>query len=201
MSANLQRGLVLVDGQALYRVLPHGRREVLPKGEGQQSTQAMKRSFLYYPKRAGRRLRDMSLIAVAIVGAFVTSCAVVFVGPYDEITDKAINDLAMQTEQFLAKMEATGGDYESNRSFYRDAKASIRSIRLRAELYEKNEGELKELVLLDQNFDNLAKLHRLGSLTGITGSIARTQIEANFKSLIQIELAKKRSSGVSKTTS
>jgi hypothetical protein len=143
----------------------------------------------------------MSLIAVAIVGAFVTSCAVVFVGPYDEITDKAINDLAIKTEQFLAKMEATSGDYESNRSFYRDAKASIRSIRLRAELYEKNEGELKELDLLDQNFDNLAKLHRLGSLTGMTGSIARTQIEANFKSLIQIELAKKRSSGVSKTTS
>jgi hypothetical protein len=161
----------------------------------------MKQSFRYHPKRAGRRLPDMSLIAVAIVGAFVASCAVVFVGPYDEITDKAINDLAMKTEQFLAKMEATGGDYESNRSFYRDAKASIRSIRLRAELYEKNEGELKELDLLDQNFDNLAKLHRLGSLTGMTGSIARTQIEANFKSLIQIELAKKRSSGVSKTTS
>lgn len=72
----------------------------------------MKQSFRYYPKRADRRLADVSLIAVAIVGAFVTSCAVVFVRPYDEITDKAINDLAIKTEQFLAKMEATGGDYQ-----------------------------------------------------------------------------------------
>jgi hypothetical protein len=155
----------------------------------------------FYSKHVAARIPCVNVIAVAVVSVLVTSCAVVLVGPYDEVTDQAITELETKTEQFLVKMELGGGDYQSNKSFYRDAKASVRAIRLRAELYEKNEGELRELDLLAQNFDNLAKLHRLGSLTGNAGSIARTQIETNFQSLIRIELAKKRSSGVSNKTS
>ncbi len=125
------------------------------------------------------------------------------VGPYDQVTDKAISDLETKTELFLAKMEATGGSYESNKTFYQESKAAIRAIRLRAELYgkDKNRGELDDLDKLDQNFDNLAELHRAGPLTGKPVNIARVEIETNFQSLIQIELAKKRSSGISKKRS
>jgi hypothetical protein len=138
-------------------------------------------------------------LQAAVAALIISGCAVMLVGPYDEVTDKAINDLEIKTEQFIAKMENTRGDYEGNKPFYVDAKASVRTIRLRAELYPKNAGELKELDLLDQNLDNLAKLHRAGALTGIAADGARTALEANFKSLTQIELAKKRSSGVSST--
>jgi hypothetical protein len=161
----------------------------------------MMRHSRYYSKRQTKRIIYNRLVGIAVISVLVASCAVVLVGPYDEVTDKAITDLAMKTEQFFVRMESNGGSYESNRSFYQDAKASIRAIRLRAELYEKNQGELTELDLLAANLDNLAKLHRLGPLTGNVASIARTQIETNFKSLMQIELAKKRSSGVSAKTS
>jgi hypothetical protein len=146
----------------------------------------------YIPMRYRRSLQ----CAVALTAFIVSSC-VMFVGPYDEVTDKAISDLEIKTEQFIAKMENTHGDYASNKAFYVDAKASVRSIKLRAELYPKNSGELKELDLLSQNLDNLEKLHRAGPLTGLVADGARTALEANFKSLMQIELAKKRSSGVS----
>jgi hypothetical protein len=133
----------------------------------------------------------------AVALTLLLSSCVVFVGPYDEVTDKAITDLQVKTEQFLAKMEVTGGSYSENRNFYEEAKGSIRSIELRAALYEKNEGELKALKLLEENLDNLAELHQAGPLKGRALTAARSSLETNFQSLIQIELAKKRSSGVS----
>lgn len=144
--------------------------------------------------RTNRHLgKAISIVALALT---LSSC-VVFVGPYDEVTDKAITDLQVKTEQFLAKMEVTGGSYSDNRNFYEEAKGAIRSIQLRAALYEKNEGERNELKLLEENLDNLAELHRAGPLKGRALTAARSLLEANFQSLIQIELAKKRSSGVS----
>ncbi|MEP6698288.1 MAG: hypothetical protein ABJB09_01020 [Verrucomicrobiota bacterium] len=139
-----------------------------------------------------RRLFWLPLLALLL-----SSCAVMLVGPYDEVTDRSISDLEMKTELFLAKMQLTQGSYQANRSFYTEAKASIRVIRIRAEIYDKNKGEITNLALLEQNLDNLAELHRAGSLSGTPGEIARAQIETNFKALLQIELAKKRSSGVS----
>jgi len=124
-------------------------------------------------------------------------CAVTLVGPYDEVTDQAITDLANRTEQFLVRMQTTGAPYQGNEAFYTDAKARLATIRLRAQLYANNQGELTEIDLLSANLDKLAALHRVGPLTGPTGKAARQLIETNFESLLQIELAKKRSSGVS----
>jgi hypothetical protein len=124
-------------------------------------------------------------------------CAVSLVGPYDEVTDQAITDLANRTEEFLTRVETTGEPYHGNESFYSDAKARLRTIKLRSALYPNNTGELKLLDLLSENLDNLAELHRAGPLTGAAGDSARKLIETNFESLLQVELAKKRSSGVS----
>jgi hypothetical protein len=124
-------------------------------------------------------------------------CAVTLVGPYDEVTDQAITDLANRTEEFLTRMETTGAPYHGNETFYIDAKARLRTIRLRAELYPNNTGELKLLDQLSGNLDNLAELHRAGPLTGIAGDTARKLLEINFETLLQVELAKKRSSEVS----
>jgi hypothetical protein len=130
---------------------------------------------------------------------FFGSCAIilVLVGPYDEVTDQAITDLANRTEEFLTRMEATGAPYHGNETFYSDAKGRLRAIRLRAELYPKNTGELTLLDKLSENLDNLSDLHRAGPLTGTAGEVAQKLIETNFEALLQVELAKKRSSGIS----
>jgi hypothetical protein len=128
---------------------------------------------------------------------FSGGCAVTLVGPYDGVTDQAITDLANRTEEFLTRMQANGAPYRGNEAFYIDAKARLITIRLRAALYPNNEGELKLIDLLSANLNNLEALHRLGPLTGRTGNAARSTIETNFTSLLQVEIAKKRSSGVS----
>ena len=136
-------------------------------------------------------------LVLLLLFLFSGGCAVTLVGPYDEVTDQAVTDLTNRTEQFLTRMQTTGAPYQGNESFYTDAKARLATIRLRAQLYPNNQGELNELDLLSANLDKLAALHRLGPLTGTTGNAARQLIETNFESLLQIELAKKRSSGVS----
>jgi hypothetical protein len=142
-------------------------------------------------------VRSRALCALLLLVLSFGGCAVTLVGPYDEVTDQAITDLANRTEEFLTRMEATGAPYHGNESFYSDAKARLRTIRLRAELYPNNTGEVKLLDQLSQNLDNLADLHRAGPLTGTAGDAARKLIETNFEALLQVELAKKRSSGIS----
>jgi hypothetical protein len=127
----------------------------------------------------------------------LSSCAVMLVGPYDEVTDKAVTDLESKTELFFAKLANTHGRYEDNKSFYNETKASLSAIKLRAELYPKNGGELKAIDLLTDNFKNLEELNQVGPLTPAVASPAHSSIQTNFQSLLQIELAKKRSSGIS----
>lgn len=155
------------------------------------------------PSHAGALIKPALVARLLFLFVFLFSggCAVTLVGPYDEVTDQAVTDLANRTEQFLVRMQTTGAPYQGNEAFYTDAKARLATIRLRAQLYPNNQGELKEIDLLSANLDNLAALHRVGPLTGAVGVHARQLIETNFESLLQIELAKKRSSGVSAPTS
>jgi hypothetical protein len=153
------------------------------------------------PAGALARRGSVARLVLLLLFLFSGGCAVTLVGPYDEVTDQAVTDLANRTEQFLVRMQTTGAPYQGNEAFYTDAKARLATIRLRAQLYPNNQGELKEIDLLSANLDNLAALHRVGPLTGAVGVHARQLIETNFESLLQIELAKKRSSGVSAPTS
>lgn len=71
-----------------------------------------------------------------------------------------------------------------------------RTLRSRAELYgaEKNKGTLDNLNRLDTAFSDLEEAHRAGPLTN--PAYANT-MDIHFQSLLQIELHKKFSSGIS----
>jgi hypothetical protein len=80
--------------------------------------------------RPNRHLRKGIRTSIVALALALSSC-VVFVGPYDEVTDKAITDLQVKTEQFLAKLEVNGGSYSDNRSFYEEAGRRSASSQLR----------------------------------------------------------------------
>src|ERR1700675_3254939 len=96
-------------------------------------------------------VRSRALCALLLLIFSFGGCAVTLVGPYDEVTDQAITDLANRTEEFLTRVETTGEPYHGNESFYSDAKARLRTIRLRSALYPNNTGELNLLDLLSEN--------------------------------------------------
>ena len=125
----------------------------------------------------------------------LAGCAVMFVAPYDAMVDKQVTELHERTRIFLAKMNASRGSHAQNVDFYQGAHASVAVIRSRAELYgaEKNKGTLANLKLLDSAFTDLEEAHRAGPLIG--PAYANT-MDVHFRSLLQIELHKKFSSGV-----
>lgn len=132
----------------------------------------------------------------------LAGCAVNWVAPYDAVFDQGVSQLHLDTNAFLVRMASTGASYEGNSRFYQEVQGKIGALRARAEFYgtEKNKGTLSLLDSLAANFENLKELHGAGPLTGDAGKHARTLINSNFRSLLQVELAKKRSSGVHKPT-
>ena len=122
-----------------------------------------------------------------------TSCAVMLVGPYDPVTDAAVQDLAKETEVFIADVTLGDESYSQHAKFYRKAEGSLRAIELRAGLYPKNEAELALIERLRKAFSNLRSIHRE---VGPFRASEAEGVRSLLRSLLHHELSKKRSAGV-----
>src|SRR5690348_4834425 len=95
-----------------------------------------------------------------VIALFLSGCAAMLVGPYDPVTDAAVQDLAKSTEIFIADVTISGESYSKHARFYREAEGTLRAIELRAGLYPKNEAELELLEKLRLAFKNLRQIHQ-----------------------------------------
>ncbi|MBL9180980.1 MAG: hypothetical protein JNN17_02480 [Verrucomicrobiaceae bacterium] len=123
----------------------------------------------------------------------MSSCQ--FNAPYDDKTDAAITELAKETEKFVARCDVERVRYSKAGTFYTDATGSIKAIKDRSGLYLKNEREIEALNRLETKFERLKQSHQEGP---ITSSLAEP-IRVSFRSLQQMQIAKKRSLAVSKS--
>jgi hypothetical protein len=144
------------------------------------------------PQVALRRALSAFLALLLLV-----SCAVTFVAPYDQITDEAVQELAKKTEIFITDVTLTRGSYSQHADFYREVEGSLGAIELRASLYQKNEGELDLIKRLRKAFQNLKQIHQE---VGPFRPAEAEPVRSLLRSLIQVELAKKRSAGISAPT-
>lgn len=123
-----------------------------------------------------------------------SSCAVMFVGPYDQVTDLAIQDLTKKTEVMISSVVQNDASYQQYATFYREAEGALAAIEIRSRLYPKNDDEIDIIGNLKKAYKNLEKIHRtIGSfrLNEATG------VRSLLQSLLHHELSKKRSSGIS----
>jgi len=126
---------------------------------------------------------------LGLLALLFSSCAVIFVAPYDEFTDRALYDLHLKTSAFIARASATGASYAESAAFYQEAIATVNAIRSRAEMQPRNENETSLLNQLEDQYKRLAAKHRLGPLQpSLAGSL-----EFSFRELTRAQLAKKRS--------
>ena len=119
----------------------------------------------------------------------------VLLAPYDPTTDRSLNDLVVRTETFLAHAEATRAPYARSAAFYQEAVGTVRAIRLRAGLYDRNTEETELLDRLEKRYGALATIHREGPITASAAGGLRVTLRA----LLRTELAKKRSAGLRQT--
>ena len=112
-----------------------------------------------------------------------------FLSPYDETTNDQIASLSVKTETFVASADSNRTPYSKAASFYSEAIGEVKAIRLRADLYDKNEEEIEALDRLEKRYELLRESHREGP---ITSSLAEP-IRVSLRSLTQMQIAKKRS--------
>jgi len=137
----------------------------------------------------------------------LAGCSVLFVSPYDEMTDRAVSELVTKTETFLGRYAATtnemgklvkaGRPYDDEAAkFYNEARGATAAILLRSEQKDKNNEEIQILKDLSQRYDALEASHRLGRIT--TSSAAA--LHRTERALLQVQLTKKHI-GTYKTSS
>jgi len=125
-------------------------------------------------------------------------CSVLFVSPYDEVTDRSANELTTRTEIFLvryaARIDETGNVIRSGKSydseaaaFYNEARGTVDAMLLRSEQKEKNEEEIQILQDVRQQYDRLEASHRLGRITKNSAA----GLHRTLRALLHVQLVKK----------
>ena len=135
---------------------------------------------------------------LALLPLFFASCSVLFVSPYDEVTDRAATELVTKTEIFIVRYAATtdetghtvrrGKPYDAEAAtFYTEARGTAAGMLLRSEQEAKNEEEIQILRDLSTRYDQLEASHRLGSITKTSAA----GLHRTLRALVQVQLTKK----------
>ncbi|MEZ5384211.1 MAG: hypothetical protein R3F13_01720 [Prosthecobacter sp.] len=133
------------------------------------------------------------LFVLLVAVLCVASCTISLVSSYDEVTDKAVQDLAAKTETVIADATTNGGSYRKHAGFYTEAQGSINAIEMRSSLYKQNEAEINTLGKLRTAMHNMGRIHQ------IAGSLRSEEAEgvrSLLRSLIHHQIAKKRSAQI-----
>ena len=140
--------------------------------------------------------RALSLLALQPL--LFASCSVLFVSPYDEVTDRAATDLVTKTEIFIVRYAATtdetgkivrrGKPYDAEAAtFYNEARGAAEAMLLRSEQKDKNDEEIQILRNLITRYGQLEACHRLGLITKTSAA----GLHRTLRALVQVQLTKK----------
>ena len=150
-------------------------------GFTRQGPRGHRRSVLY--PAANTTFWRIAPLAAAV--AALSSCTLL--APYDEVTDRAVTELAIRTEATLARADAGQLSAPESQKFLSDSIGAVRALKARAELKAKNSEETAALGDLEQRYVALAARNR-----PLRSSVA-TGLRATLLSVQQIQVSKKRS--------
>jgi len=113
--------------------------------------------------------RALSLLA--LLPLLFASCSVLFVSPYDEVTDRAATELGTKTEIFIVRYAGTadetghivrrGKPYDAEAAtFYTEARGAVAAMLLRSEQKDENEEEIQILRNLVTRYSQLEASYR-----------------------------------------
>ena len=135
---------------------------------------------------------------LALLPLLLASCSVLFVSPYDEMTDRAATELVVKTETFLGRYAAVtddagrlvkaGRSYDDEAAkFYNDARGAAAAMLIRSEEKDKNEEEIGILQDLGNQYGKLEASHRLGTITKSSAA----GLHRTLRALLHVQLTKK----------
>jgi hypothetical protein len=152
-------------------------------------------------ERVSRGLRALvsPALFVTIIAALVACGPVRLVSPYDEAIDRGASEIHTRVTAFIDKMTTLAGKpegtYAANTAFYADLKASVATLKLRAQAQGKNEVTVNLVGELGTNVENLRRLHESSKDAGLPSILATpalSAIEVNCAAIVRFEVAKRR---------
>ncbi|MEP6956261.1 MAG: hypothetical protein ABI883_05500 [Chthoniobacterales bacterium] len=120
-----------------------------------------------------------------LLALLVSSCSLL--APYDEVSDRAVYELASNTEAALAKADAGQLSTAESQQFLLERIGQVRALKTRASLKAQNSEEENVLGQLEERYQALASRGK-----PLRSSLA-TGLRATLLDLQQIQVAKKRS--------
>jgi hypothetical protein len=176
--------------------------ETLPRCRPSRTSSATT-SFTCPAPRAKRVVSRHPLFWPALWGAMIAAlvgCGPVrLVSPYDEALDHGASEIHTRIVAFLDKMTTVAGKpegtYAANTTFYSDLKASVATLKMRAQAQGKNEVTVALVGELGTNVENLRRLHESSKdagLPAVLASPALSAIEVNCAAIVKFEVAKRR---------
>jgi hypothetical protein len=136
---------------------------------------------------------------IAVVAAWVACGPVRLVSPYDEAIDHGASEIHTRIVAFVERMTNLAGKpegaYPANIGFYGDLKASVATLKLRAQAQGQNEITVALVGELATNIENLRKLHESSKDAGLASILATpalSAIEINCGAIVKFEVAKRR---------
>lgn len=132
---------------------------------------------------------------ILLIALLAVGCSAFFAAAYDPDVDRGLTELRTKLDGHFARLQRTagtpGGAWQLSSGFYDSVRADIDTLRFYAALRRGNAPTLQALDLLSQNIDEFEALHREGLSPGEI-PIARSFIDAQLRTLAELEQAKKR---------
>lgn len=133
------------------------------------------------------------VISITLLIMLTLGCAVTLISRYDEQIDKKATELQQKMDRFLTGLDVAGqATYAQSKDFYEEYLIELRSILVRAQSRPKNSITEQQLGFMIKNLRELRTMHEAGRLEKETINTTRDLFNAAWRSVITLELAKKR---------
>ncbi len=132
------------------------------------------------------------LLLLTVVGA--AACSTIrLISDYDPIIDESVTALQKDVDTFLTQLERDEAPtFDDSREAYEKMLVDLRAIQVRASAQTKNELIIQQLDLVADNLALMAEAHREGIEDPQEIELFRNSLQAQFRAILKLELAKRR---------
>lgn len=143
------------------------------------------------PKNA----RSTVAIFMALLLALCSACSIRLIAQYDSVTDKSLTALQKSVDGMLLDIAANLGkpaaEYKNYLKTYQKIYVDLNVLKTRAEAMINNQLTVQELLLLRDALEKFEQAHKLGFKQSQELVLAQNAVDAIFRALLKLELAKK----------
>ena len=127
---------------------------------------------------------------------FLHSCTSVrLIQEYDETTDRKLTQLQEKFARFFVRMQKQTGQPEGAftryEGFYEDVHTELNVLEVRNRAIPKSETTMEQLELMEDQVNNLEKLHQSGVSDAQVWLPVRSALESTFAALLKYQIALK----------